>query len=609
MQRIKVLGSLFLGALTLAAALPIGHAQVTTFLGKNAETWAAQLGPSSDAPARRNAAFALGKIGSAASGYLPELLKLFQNDPDPTVKEAAAFAIGQICKASKGTPPGDPAQYVTALATALTNDANPLVQRSASYALGCLGPKAKTALKALDQAVTDSRFTPVVKQNALWALGEIGGSEAVLTLTKALNVPEADPLVVRDAAFALAKLAPEATKSEGRINIVTALLKHLNRPDLATKKEVYTEVKKALLQALVPIVVPADAALVVGPLQGLINGKDDKLNFENDEVRFNAALALSKLGGTHASGAVAFLTEKLETGDLNLRRQVAAIIGNIGKPALVAVPALKKALKDADTVVRKHAAVSLGGIGAPMNPALPVNKNKPLDPDRPQIAAVVPDLIAVLGNPKEDPAVRVAAAVALKEIGPCAELNSPTATEVLISTVANPNNPPELRARTLWPLRFHANVANLSKLFDALNQILDTGAVNTKTKDLRYDAAYLLSKYKKKDVSDKVLDTLLEFLKDPGINIAKNTEGIAKPINENKDDKSDTKIVKGGDGRIIALQAINFIVNEEFGGDSKKVINRPDIMAQLKILAGDAKIDPDVQKYAQVVVKYLAPTP
>jgi hypothetical protein len=301
------------------------------------------------------------------------------------------------------------------------------------------------------------------------------------------------------------------------------------------------------------------------------------------------------------------LTEILQKGDVDRRQKVASVIGNLGKGALPAVSALKAALKDPDPMVRAYAASALGGIGAPMSPNDPKNKGKPLDPDRPQITVVVPDLIAVLGNEK-DIQVRVAAAVALKEIGSCAELESPTSTDVLIGTVANPSNDPVLRARTLWPLSLHKNIANLPKLFDALNQIVEIGPGDNQTKDLRYHAAFLLSKYKKKDVSNKVLDTLLEFLKDTSVNIAKNVKGGASGGTiEKTSGSSGTEIQKGGDARIMALQAINFIVNESYGGDMSKVkVQRPDILNQLKSLATDPKIDPTVQKYAANIVDYLS---
>jgi hypothetical protein len=265
-----------------------------------------------------------------------------------------------------------------------------------------------------------------------------------------------------------------------------------------------------------------------------------------------------------------------------------------GSPDLSGVPVLKKALKNPDPIIKRNAAVALGNIGAPLSPANPANKGKPEHPDRPKITAVVPDLIELVGNAKENADVREAAAVALKEIGPCAELESANATDVLIAVVSDKSNSPTLRARTLWPLRFHSKLATLGKFFDALNTILTEEAMTNQTKDLHYDAAYFLCKYKKKDVSDKALDTILAFLKDSTVSIAKIAKGFPGGV-----------FAKGGDGRIIALQALNFVVNEKYGGDPKKVTQRADIMQQLKVLSSDAKIDPHIREYAKNLLDYL----
>jgi len=590
MHRTKLLGRMLLGAVALGACLTAGYGQEKTFLGKTSAQWAANL-TSADAASKRGAAFALGKLGYSGSVYIPQLLQLVQTDPDPTVKDVAANAVGEICKATPGFPPESWPTIVEAMNQALSKDADPGVKRSAAFALGCLGAKAQNALTTLDRVLSDPKSTPAVKQNVAWALGQIGGTTGVLTLTKALK--ETDPYVIRDAAKALEKMGRKIAEGPERVQVVLALQPHLNHTD--------TEVKKAILQALVPILAPADAAALAEPLDHLVNETK-----EHAEVRLNAALALGNIGGEKAGNAVPFLVQVLQGDDLDMRRQAAAVIGNIGTKALPAVAALRKALKDKDLVVRQNAATSLGGIGIPMNPALEKNKNKADDPERVKITAAVPDLIEVLGNPMEHNVVRMAAAIALKEIGRCAQLDAPRATDVLIETVANNKNSPDLRARTLWPLRFHSNVEKLDKLFSALNHIVDTEPVTNETKDLRYDAAYLLSRYKKKDVSNKVLDTILEFLKDSQVFIATGTKGSATAGGaETGPGGTKVEITKGSDGRIIALQAVNFIINEMYGGESKKVLDRMDIMTQLDALANAAKIDPDVKGYAQKVLKYL----
>ncbi len=597
MHRSTLIGGLFLGVLTLVALAPVGQGQGTgpkTYLGKPAPDWAAKL-TDSDIPTRRSAAFALGKLGYFAQPFIPNLLQTFQNDADPTVKDAAAFAIGEICKTADA---GNSEAIVAAMSQTLMNsDADPLVKRSAAYAVGSLGPKGVNGLAALDKAISDPKSTPAVKQNAAWALGQIGKGSGILSLTKALG--NADPQVIRDAANAVKAINDSMEKAglgfspADKTQIVIALQPHLTIADV--------EARKSVLSAL-PLVVGKGDAKTLGPvLQQMV--KNDR---EDPDARYNAALALGNMGGDPAADAVNFLIQVMTTGELSKRRQASSIIGNIGKPALPAVPVLKLALKDKDTMIRANSAVSLGGIGFPMNPDLPGNKGKPQDPERGKITDAVPDLIEVLGNTAEDPAVRAAAAVALKEIGRCPQLDSPRSLDVMIDIILDKKNTPELRARTLWPMRLRSNVANEQKFIDALNTIVETEPINKETKDLRYDCAQLLGHFKKKDVSNKVLDTLLEFLKDESVFIAQGSGGTVGTggTGETGVGGSKTAIGKGGDGRVIALKSLMSVINEKYGGNSKLVINRKDIMDQLKILT-TAK-DSDVVDLSKQIVKYLS---
>src|SRR5262249_3943795 len=88
----------------------------------------------------------------------------------------------------------------------LEKDADPRVQRSAAYALGTFGRAGLPAAEALKKALASP--AAAVRQNAAWALGEIGpeiGDDAVTALTKLLG--DEDALVRRDAAGALGEIA------------------------------------------------------------------------------------------------------------------------------------------------------------------------------------------------------------------------------------------------------------------------------------------------------------------------------------------------------------------------------------------------------------------
>src|SRR5437870_4709253 len=74
------------------------------FLGKNAQQWQAELAAGKSAAERRSAAFALGKIGKGAREALGNLTARL-DDLDADVREATAFAIGEICDAAGIAPP------------------------------------------------------------------------------------------------------------------------------------------------------------------------------------------------------------------------------------------------------------------------------------------------------------------------------------------------------------------------------------------------------------------------------------------------------------------------------------------------------------------------
>src|SRR5262249_20929281 len=147
-------------------------------LGKSAEDWLKDLQDSESEAARRNAAFALGKMGHAPA--LPGLTQRLTSDKSAKVREAAAFALGEVGSKKLGAL-GD-ANLVPALIKGL-KDADPLVRRSSACALGQIGADAKQAQGALEAAILDEKAE--VRQNVAWALGKIG-SEGVPALRKAL---------------------------------------------------------------------------------------------------------------------------------------------------------------------------------------------------------------------------------------------------------------------------------------------------------------------------------------------------------------------------------------------------------------------------------------
>ena len=111
------------------------------------------------------------------SSYYVQALK----SPDKQARESAAFALGVMDPAGRGTVP--------ALGEALRDD-DPLVRINAALSLYKLGPAAREALPALIRALTDE--VDLVRMDAAMALSRFGpdAREAVPALVEALQRQE-----------------------------------------------------------------------------------------------------------------------------------------------------------------------------------------------------------------------------------------------------------------------------------------------------------------------------------------------------------------------------------------------------------------------------------
>src|SRR5687768_16006565 len=83
---------------SLAATALLAAPAPAIFLGRSAQAWAHDLS-SSRPEVRRNAAFALGKMGREAGPALRGLRNLL-NDAEAPVREAAANALGELFRDS-----------------------------------------------------------------------------------------------------------------------------------------------------------------------------------------------------------------------------------------------------------------------------------------------------------------------------------------------------------------------------------------------------------------------------------------------------------------------------------------------------------------------------
>jgi HEAT repeat protein len=552
-------------ALVLAAAIvQAGPARAQLFLGKNAADWEQALRNGKDARARRNAVFALGKLGNSGAPAVASLKKCLREDKDASVREAAAFALGEIGRQALSIR--DDPDIVDVLAKSL-KDANPLVRRSAAYALGNLAKDAKPAQAALEAALADGEA--IVRQNVAWALGRVGPG-TVPSLRKALQ--DKDNLVRRDAADSLGHLNAEILRNAPPDMPTPELPGKAALPELLAccQDPTTSELRFAALRVLIKLVEPGDKKSAAAILPAL---KDDDM-----EVRQNAALALANIGGPDAAPALPVLLDALDKGDPDFKQQAAAAIANLGPDAVAAVPALIKLLSDPSADLRRNVVLGLGGIGPKAESALPA------------VAKLVTD-------PKEDKNVRMEAAVTMNRFGP-----GPAARKTvpdLLRVLEDPADDGDVRWRITWALRVYKDdLTEIPGVLPAFVKVLSEKP-RRQTKMLRYDCAYLLGMLLGEKTPKEALDVLLEFLKDESIVLYDRTAvQTSETGTETNVGKAKVKELGKGDGRMMAVTALI-----EVG--PAVLMTRPDIVRQLRAIGDNPDTVPELKKKTKTLLAKL----
>ena len=254
---------------------------------------------------RRNAAFALGELGSEAEPALEVLARAMRKDPDREVRRNAAFALGE-------TGPVALPVLIKGL-----NNSDSGVRRNVAAALVRIGPP---AVPSLIEMLNDSK--PVIRQNAAGILGRIGprAKEAIPALEQALSD--------EDKAFSW------------------------------TVKSALRKIKKVTVEDLIDslndkdVIIRSRAAMALGDKKNqAISAVPALISCMNDEkaaVRKNASIALAKIG----IDALPLLRQALSSPDYRIRKNAAFALGGMGSKAKAAVPDLKKLLQDPNSKVR-----------------------------------------------------------------------------------------------------------------------------------------------------------------------------------------------------------------------------------------------------------------
>ena len=314
------------------------------FLGKSANEWVTQLKNNQEWKQRRNAAFALGKLGKHATLVVEDMKIAYRNEAEVKVREATVYALGEI--GHKNALVKKDGDLEKLLLDAIASDYAPL-RRSAAFALGCLATRSRLTRQALDTAIGDQE--PMVRQNAAWALVQFsksdksqGKEDAVPSLKKLLG--DKDSLVKREAATALGQME-DGDKVYELVDDLLPLCQDADSETRRTALGVLVQIVDAKNERAIPFLASAM----------------EKPDLEN---RGNAAIAISKIGGPKSVVALPGLIEAAKAGDVEMRRQAVLAFRNLNVLAAPAVPDLIVFLRDdPDTMVKKHAALSLAGIG------------------------------------------------------------------------------------------------------------------------------------------------------------------------------------------------------------------------------------------------------
>jgi len=317
---------------------------------------------------REHALSALYEIGPDASEAVPALINVLRHSPNQWTRCRAADIVRRAAR------PGD-ATAIAALVAAL-DDPSSSVRIAAAHGLGDMARRNEQAIEAL-AAARDAEDTPDVAEVMSLDLDTMA-DDAVERLTSRM-LKDRDPRRRHGAAWQLRRLAPKDP------SVVPALIEALNDDSESVRGEAAgmlggfgaesEAARKALLRAVkreanstcfysvAAAVAEAGrgGGAVVEPLAEILaNG--------SPRQRRLAARALAYMG-PEAEPAVPALVKAIESREMDMRREVALALGEIGDRR--AIPALRRALKDEEPDVRRSAGNALGkisGRGPPEGP-------------------------------------------------------------------------------------------------------------------------------------------------------------------------------------------------------------------------------------------------
>jgi HEAT repeat protein len=319
----------------------------------------------------------------------------------------------------------------------LLKDPSVDIRKTAAEVLGDIGPDAKAAVGALNEALADS--DPDVRLKITTALGKIEPGRAGRQAAELIaGLKDKDPKVRRNAAESLGKLGrPEA-------GVVDALAGALQDKDFSVQLAVVSALEK-LGPAAVPVLQKAlqhrdkfvrqNAITALGNMSAgaapALPAVRAALQDSELDVRMAAGEALTKLDpATPLDALVTELSKQLEGKDEQDCQKALTALGKLGPSAKASVPTLIKVVKSGTPPQRKEAVEALGKIGPAARDAVPalIDALKDKETDKKLSAdSALPFLRAFA-------TFRAAAADALGQIGPDARSAVPALLEVIKET-------------------------------------------------------------------------------------------------------------------------------------------------------------------------------
>lgn len=381
--------------------------------GKTAISILVELLADGNAEVRRNAAYALWRIGPAAKVAIPAL-KNTQNDPDEEVREEVTDALyrlggpeaaatvpklievltrkpvrdgseigtgrGKYLNISRfeaamylGRRPHDEAKPAIPILKEILNDKDPAVRFHAAVALWKLEPQSGSPVPRLTKALAEEDF--VTRFWAAHTLVEAVGSEATAAIPILIAVSRFFP--VRLSRAPRPGEAAAAERSRLAIEALTKI-KQVAVPALITSEEHkpwFWDIRESQILEFPTRAYPTkyihridlkNFGLSSGAVEVLKRAGADVvpvvieyLTDDREEVRRHAAAALGFIG-PDASSSVDALIKTLEDPKMSVRLAAALSLVKIGS---LAIPPLTKALRHDNDNVRRHAAAAIEGIG------------------------------------------------------------------------------------------------------------------------------------------------------------------------------------------------------------------------------------------------------